>query len=136
MAVTSPFLITTSLPKSSAFISSAAHAPNLDEMNLSYASGLPPLWVWPGTATLTSEEYFSVIFAAISYATEGYFDFARTSFLSFLGSFATSFDIAPSATQMIVNLLPCLVLLSIALYTFLISYGTSGRRITSASCVP
>ena len=45
IAVTILSLNTTSFPKSFALISSAAFAPNLDEITLSYGHGLPPLCV-------------------------------------------------------------------------------------------
>lgn len=123
---------TTNLPKSFAFMSSAALAPNLEDITRSYASGLPPLWVWPGIAILISCVVYALSLSASSYATDGYGLFAITSFLFFLGSSAASFGSAPSATATIVNPLLSLVLLSIALYTFSISYGISGSRITSA----
>ena len=112
---------TTSFPKSFAFMSSAAFAPNLDDMTLSYASGLPPLWVCPGIAILISCVVYALSLSASSYATDGYGLLAIASFLFFFGSSAISFGIAPSATATIVKPLLSFVLLSIALYTLSIS---------------
>ena len=64
---------TTSLPKSLAFMSSAAFAPNLDDITLSYASGLPPLCVCPGMAILISCVVYAFSLSASSYATDGIF---------------------------------------------------------------
>ena len=94
---------TTSFPKSFAFMSSAAFAPNLDDMTLSYASGLPPLWVCPGIAILISCVVYALSLSASSYATDGYGLLAIASFLFFFGSSAISFGIAPSATATIVK---------------------------------
>ena len=120
IAVTLLSLNTTSFPKSFALISSAAFAPNLDEITLSYGHGLPPRCVWPGIAMRISCVVNSLSLSAISYATDGYGELAIASFLFFFGSSATSLEIAPSATATIVNPLLFFVLLSIASYTFLI----------------
>ena len=60
---------TTNLPKSFAFMSSEALAPNLEDITRSYASGLPPLWVWPCIAILISCVVYAVSYTHLTLPT-------------------------------------------------------------------
>src|SRR5699024_11618028 len=63
---------------------------------------------------------------------EGYFLFATFSLYSFFFNFASSLEMAPSATARMVNGLPALVRASITFLIALMSYGISGMRMMSA----
>ncbi len=103
-----PLMTPIIIPYSPSRIASAAPAPILVESTRSYGHGSPPRCVCPGTVMRTSADLLIDLICDLIRNRRIFLCFASSfSLYFFFVSFASSFEIAPSATARMVKRLPC-----------------------------